>query len=119
MVTKATFTTLATKLQGTFSDFFDPRTFQNPPSYNVVTEVETPGATDTVGAVRVEYDASQWDGQQIQVGDFKLLALVADFVNVDPQTDGVTVTVDDKTCQIIRAEKDAAEAMWTLQVRAL
>ena len=119
MVSKAGFQTLARNLQGTFGDFFEPRTFQNPPVFNVVTETTTAGSTDTVRAVRLEYDSKQVDGEIITIKDFKLMALVEDFQNVDPKRQGVTVTVDGNTCQVIDAKKDPADAAWTLQVRAL
>ncbi len=119
MVTRASFQSLAESLQTTFADFFIDRTFTAPSSYDPVTDTVTAGATETVSAVRMDYDASQVDGQIIQKLDFKLLALVNDFSAVDPRVDGVKVDVDGTGCQVINAEKDAAEAVWTLQVRAL
>lgn len=119
MVTRASFQSLATKLQTTFADFFIERTFTAPSAYDPITDTVTAGATEPVRAVRMDYEASQVDGQIIQRLDFMLLALVNDFSAIDPRVDGVNVNVDGTDCQVINAEKDAAEAVWTMQVRTL
>jgi hypothetical protein len=119
MVTRADFQGVASDIKTTFADFFLPRVFSLPGSFDPITETETGGATETVDAMREEYEAGQIDGQAIQSKDFKLLALANDFDTINPKTDGLTVSVDGTECQVIHAEKDAADAVWTIQVRAL
>lgn len=120
MVTKATFVTLANKLATTtFLNFFDSRTFAEPDTTNPITGVVVVGASEIIPAVRIEYLQTQYNGAQIKVGDFQLMARVAEFSAVSPKTSGVTVMVEGVKCQVVSAEKDAAEAMWTMQVRAL
>lgn len=124
--TKAEFQAVAAELfNDEFADFAPARTFTKPGSggtYDPVTETTTggtPAVNESIPCIREDYRASQYDGVQIQVGDFKLLAQVSSFVAITPRTDGVTVDVDGVTCQIVSAEKDAADAVWTMQVRAL
>lgn len=120
MVTKATFQTLAANLEAdAFADFFDARTFSNPDFTHPVTGVVTAGTSESVGAVRIDYTAEQFQNQQIQARDFQLLARVQAFSAVDPKVTGTTVLVDSIECQIVTAQKDAAEAVWTFQVRPL
>lgn len=119
MVTRARFQSLAERLQTKYADFFISRTFKTPGGYDPTADEITEGSTENVGAVREEYDARQVDGDKIQTLDFKLLALVADFETINPRTDGPEVNVDGTQCQVIRAEKDAADAVWVMQVRAL
>ncbi|HAD31527.1 MAG: hypothetical protein CL578_22400 [Alteromonadaceae bacterium] len=119
MVTRADFQGIAADIKTTFSDFFLPRVFTLPGAVDPITEQETGGATETVDAVREEYQARQIDGQAIQSRDFKLLALVNNFTEINPKTDGLKVNVDGVDCQVVRAEKDAADAVWIIQVRGL
>lgn len=120
-VTKQKFVDLAAKLaRQTFSDFFVERPFTVPEIKNPVTGVVTqPAVTEQVYCVRIDYQARQVDGQVIQVGDFQLIAEVARFQVINPKTNGVRVTVGGIECQIVNAEKDAADAAWVLQVRQL
>ena len=120
-VTKQQFKDLAQRLAGdTFADFFPLRTFTAPATnYDPITGAETGGATEQVNCVRMDYNESQFDGQAIQRNDFKLLARVDAFSTVDPSVDGVTVDVDGVECQVVQVMKDAANAMYTMQVRKL
>jgi len=52
-------------------------------------------------------------------GDFKLLAEFDSFVNLDPRSSGITATVDGVAVRLMDAQKDAANAVWTLQMRKL
>lgn len=119
MVTRSDFQNVAADIKTTFADFFVPRVFTLPGSFDPITEQETGGVTETVDAMRDKYDARQVDGAAIQVKDFKLLAMVNDFIAINPKTDGLKVNVDGVECQVIDAEKDPADAVWTIQVRAL
>lgn len=116
--TKTQFQGVAAKLKANFSTFFTPRVFTAPSGYDPVTEVMTGAVTDSVECMREDYTASQIDGQSIQKNDFKLIALAADFTTIQPKTDGLKVNVDGKECSVIYAQLDAADAAWTLQVRA-
>lgn len=124
--TKAEFQDVASELfTDEFADFAPLRDFTKPASggtYDPVTETTTggnPPVTESIPCIREDYNASQYDGVQIQIGDFKLLAQVSSFDAITPRTDGVTVDVDGTECQIVSAQKDAADAVWTMQVRAL
>jgi len=124
--TKAEFQAVAAELfNEEFADFAPKRAFTKPASggtYDPVTETitgGTPAVTEQIPCIREDYRAGQYDGVQIQIGDFKLLAQVSSFDAITPRTDGVTVDVDGVACQVITAEKDAADAVWTMQVRAL
>ncbi|AIM40771.1 putative structural protein [Idiomarinaceae phage Phi1M2-2] len=120
-VTRQQFQNLAAQLaRDTFGDFFPKRTFTQPEVVNPVTGTVTrPAFSESVPAIREEYEARQVDGQVVQVGDFKLLTEVAQFDAINPRTDGLQVSVDGVQCRVIRAEKDAADAMWVIQVRQL
>lgn len=123
---KSEFTELASELIGDeFADFATERTFTKHATggtYNPVTETQTGGTPEqaqSIPAIREEYTERQFDGQQIKTGDFKLLAEVAEFTSFQPDTEGVTVAVDGIDCQVVRASKDPADAVYTLQVRRL
>jgi hypothetical protein len=115
--TKSEFQDLAAELKEEFQDFFIARTFTAPGGYDPVTEVQVPGAAESVECLREDYTAGQIDGQSIQKNDFKLLAVAADFSVIHPKTDGLKVNVDGKVCSVVNANLDAADAVWTLQVR--
>lgn len=115
--TKAQFQGVAAKLKAKFSTFFIARTFTAPGGYDPVTEVQVPGATESVECLREDYNAGQIDGQSIMKNDFKLLVVAADFSVIYPKTDGLKVNVDGKSCTVVSANLDAADAVWTLQVR--
>lgn len=116
--TKSEFQDLAAELKAEFQDFFIARTFAAPSGYDPVTEMQVPGATESVECLREDYTTGQIDGQSIMKNDFKLLVVAADFSVIQPKTDGLKVTVDGKSCTVVSANLDAADAVWTLQVRA-
>lgn len=114
--TQAEFQAVASELKEEFADFFKPRVFSLAGSYSPSTG-NTPPTTETVDAMREEYNQSQIDGQSIKANDFMLLAVVSDFTTIVPTTNGLKVTVDSVECSVIRAVKDAANATWVIQVR--
>ena len=123
---KSEFVDLAAELFGDeFADFAQSCNFTktyNDGAYDPVTETTTggtPPVVEAIDCIRTEYNASQYDGVNIQIGDFKLLAQVAQFSAITPRADNVTVNVDGFECQIVTAEKDPADAVWTIQVRRL
>lgn len=114
--TQSEFQTLASELKAEFADFFKPRVFTLQGSYSPSTGVND-SVSETVDALREDYTAREIDGQSIQANDFKLLVLVSDFKVLTPRIDGLHVSVDEKECAVINAQKDAADAVWTIQVR--
>lgn len=124
MPTQAEFQQVAADLFGVFADFAKLRTFSKPGTTGTLdpnTGVVTGGSaevTESVPTIREDYNAQEVDGQTIQRNDFKLLVQVNSFADISPRTDSVRVDVDGVGCRIINAEKDTADAVWTLQVRA-
>lgn len=118
----AKFQSLSVRLFDRFSDLVRPAVFTKPGAsgtFDPVTGTITGGSSarsSNAGAIRANYEANEVDGQKIQVNDFKLLVRVND-LSIDPRTDSVKVSFDGLTCNIIRATKDAADVIWTLQVR--
>lgn len=124
MPTQAAFQQVAADLFSVFADFAKPTTFTRPGSGGVYDPItgETTGGTpahaSTAPAIRQDYEAQEVDGQAVQRNDFKLLVRKAT-LNTDPRADSVTVSFGGRQCRIINAELDAADAVWTLQVRQL
>lgn len=114
--TQAEFKAVASELKVEFSDFFKPVVFSLAGSYSPSTG-NSLATTETVDVMREEYKQSQIDGQTIQSNDFMLLALVSDFNVIEPKTGGLKVSVDGLDCSVVKASKDAANAVWTIQVR--
>jgi len=94
-------------------------TFATQGGTDPVTGATTAGASDTVDVVREDYQANEIDGSIVMQGDFKLLAEFDSFVNLDPRSSGITATVDGVDVRLMDAQKDAADAAWTLQMRKL
>lgn len=117
--TKAEFQELAEELlTDEFVDFMQSCLFSRPGSYDPLTGTSGAATTETIPCLRVEYKAREIDGQAIQKSDFQLIARVAEFSALSPRTDGVRVAVDGLVCNIVSAEKDPADAIWIIQVRA-
>ena len=85
--------------------------------YNPVTATYASGSSETVQCVREDYQAQSVDGQHILAGDYKLIALVDDFSTIVPRPDNVTLTVAGVNARIVQVQKDAADAVYMLQVR--
>ncbi len=92
-------------------------TFELLGEYDPVLETNATSVTDTVDCIREDYTDAQKDGTIIQRSDFKLLAQFDSFTKLSPRTDGVVVTVDGVRCTIVNGMLDAADAVYTLQVR--
>ena len=84
-----------------------------------MTGATTAGASDTVDVVREDYQSNEIDGTLVKKGDYKLLAEFDSFVNLDPRSSGITATVDGVAVRLMDAKTDAADAVWTLQMRKL
>lgn len=116
-VTRKKFQDVAVKIKAKFADFFISREFKIETGFDPITRVASTSVIDNVECMRENYDQSQIDGQSIQINDFKLLALNEDFSTLLPTVNGLKVTVDGKSCDVIDSNLDAANAMWTIQVR--
>lgn len=84
-----------------------------------VTGQTTTGASATVDVIREDYQSNEIDGTLVKKGDYKLLAEFDSFVNLDPRESGITAVVDGVSVRLMDAQKDAADAVWTLQMRKL
>ena len=115
--TQAEFQLTAIELKDEFADFFKPLVFSLPGVTNPITGAVTAGATETIDALREDYDSAQIDGQIIRSTDFKLLVLASDVDSINLRAAGLRVAVDGKSCQVISVALDAANAVYTLQVR--
>lgn len=91
--------------------------FKKAGGYDPVTGTSSPATTDTVDVIREDYNANEIDGDLIKSSDFKLLARTVSFVNLDPKTSGITAVIEGVTVNLEDAQKDAADAVWTLQMR--
>lgn len=116
-VTRKKFQDVAKKIKAKFADFFISREFSLDGGFDPLTRLPASTVTDNVECLREEYEQAQVDGQKIQGDDFKLLALPSDFSTLTPNTSGLKVTVEGKSCEVIEASIDAASAMWIIQVR--
>ena len=116
MATRAGFQRLATNLiDKTFADFRDPVILEQV-SFDNATEVTSTIASDITQGIRLEYMKGQFEGQQIQVGDYKVI-LKQQGLTVDIRSDDVKMTFNGKAVNIVRVSEDAARAAYTLQVR--
>ena len=115
--TQAEFQQVADELKIEFLDFFKPAIFTRKGTYDPLTRQTTGDIILTVDALREEYMANQIDGQSIQANDFKLLIVASEFTTIQPTTDGLSCVYDGRTITVKRATLDAADAMYTLQVK--
>lgn len=114
--TKLEFQDLADELfNDEFADFLVPCDFLKKGVFNP--SGSEPDIEDTVNCIIEDYNASQFNGVQIQVNDFKLLARPQEFTTLTPRTDNLKVTVEGQVCTVISAEQDPANAVWVIQVR--
>ena len=115
--TQLEFQQVADELKIEFADFFKPANFTRKGAYDPLARTTTGDIDLTVDALREEYNAQQIDGQSIQVNDFKLLIVASEFTTIQPTADGLSCIYDGRTITVKRAMLDAANAMYTLQVR--
>lgn len=100
-----------------FAAFKRPIKFSLVGSYNPVTGVTTEPTVDDVNGIRLEYRADQIDDNRIQANDYMLVIKATEFSNLTPAVTGVKVELDGRTINLVHAAIDAANAVWTLQVR--
>lgn len=118
---KASFKQTASRLIGKAKagDLTASCVFSTKGAYNPITGAYGAGDSETILCVRESYSANSVDNQNILSGDFRLLALVDDFVAIVPSPDSIDLTVDGVSCRIVTVESDAADAVYTVQVRRL
>lgn len=78
---------------------------------------QSASVSQTIDCIREDYTEYQTDGVNVQRDDFKLLAQFDDFTSLSPRADGVKVTVNGLNCTIEHVDLDAADAVYTIQVR--
>lgn len=115
--TQQEFKDAAKELFVEFADFLVSREFVKAGDYNPVTGTTTGDIIETVDSLCEEYSQGEIDGQLIQSNDYKVLALVEDFTLIQPKTDDIKLTIGGKRANIVRVSVDAANAIYTMQVR--
>jgi len=86
-------------------------------TYNTTTGALTrTTTTESVSGVIMDYDDTAMNSQAIAVGDRKVLIPGNEFSAITPEQ-GDELTISGDTFVVIRASTDAAQALWTLQVR--
>lgn len=119
MATRKSFQALADKLiNQTFSDFRDDVVFQQMGDLDYDSQTTPVLATSLVKGVRLNFDKSQFDGQSIQQGDYKIV-VEQQLVDFDVRADNVKMTFNSKDVSIINISEDAARAALFIQVRDL
>jgi hypothetical protein len=118
MVTRVRFRKLADRLiNKTFGDFRDAVVFTTVGDYDYTTQ-DTAGddpAVNTLG-IRVNYSKSEVDGSKIQASDYKVI-VQQQGLGVDVRSDNVEMTFKGVEVTIESVNEDAAQAVYTLQVR--
>lgn len=116
-VKKSKFKKVADKLlNNTFADFKAPLTLKQTTSATYGQPATS--ISEAHEAIRLEYEASEIDGQSIQRGDFKLIAEAVKWVSVDVRADNVSATFNGEEVDIVSVISDPAGATYTFQARA-
>ena len=117
MVTRVDFQKLAAGLiNNTFGDFRDPVVLTQLGPFDYDTQTTIGDIVNNTKGIRTEFNKSQIDGKKIQVGDFKILVLQQS-VTVDVRADNTAMTFKGVPVSIEFVAEDAAQAVYTLQVR--
>lgn len=110
MATRKSFQALADKLiNQTFSDFRDDVVFQQMGDLDYDSQTTPVLATSSVKGVRLNFDKSQFDGQSIQQGDYKIV-VEQQLVDFDVRADNVEMTFNGKPVEIVKVKGDSARA---------
>jgi len=119
MATRASFQALADKLiNQTFADFRDEVVFNQMGTFDYDLQTTPILDTSVLQGIRLEFAKSQFDGQSVQVGDYKIV-LEQQLVDFDVRADNVNMTFNGKDVSIINISEDAARAALFIQVRDL
>ena len=119
MATRASFQLLADKLiNQTFADFRDEVVFQQMGTFDYDLQTTPVLDTSVLQGIRLEFQASQFDGQSVQIGDYKIV-IEEQKVGFDVRADNVKMTFNGKEVEIQRGKGDAARAANFIHVRDL
>lgn len=118
MVKRTDFQQLASNLiNNVFGGFRDPIVFSVLGTFDYSTQT-TPTVNTNAQGIRTEYTKNEVDGQRVQASDYKVL-VEQQGLGVDVRSDNVTMTFKGVAVSIVTVNEDAAQAVYTLQVREL
>lgn len=110
MATRASFQALANKLiNNTFADFRDEVVLSQMGTFDYDSQTTPILDTSVLQGIRLEFQTSQFDGQSIQIGDYKIV-IEEQKVGFDVRADNVKMTFNGKDVEIVRGKGDAARA---------
>ena len=119
MANRASFQRLADNLiNKTFSDFRDDIILTEVGDFDYDTQANAVISTLETKGIRLEYSKYQFDGSNIEQGDYKIV-LPQQSVPFEVRVDNVKMKFNGKDVEIINVSSDAARAAYTLQVRDL
>ena len=117
MPTKARMQAMAARMiNQTWGDMRGPVVLVELGDYDYTTQTSPTINTDNTQGIRENFTKSQVDGEKIQVGDFQVLVLQQG-LTVDIRSDNTSMTFKGVPVSIEFVDEDAAEAIYTLQVR--
>ena len=117
MASRAQFQTLASKLiNQTFGDFADPVVVNLNGNPDYATQTTPILKTENTVGIRESFDSSQFDGQAVKQGDYKIL-IEQQSLTIDLRADNVSMKFNGVDVNIINVMKDAANAVLTVQAR--
>lgn len=97
-------------------------TFSSSASYDPITGAySNSGSQQLIPCIRMNFKRRQYDGVNIKIGDIKLLSQVSSWtaLGVEPKVEDTRVNIANVDYQVIHVAKDAADAVYTIQVRRL
>lgn len=117
MATRAGFQRLSAKLQNkTFGDFQRDLVLTNAGVYDPITGGVTGGDTQTLKGIRLSYEQSDYDGQNIKKGDFKIICVAQELV-IAVRPDSTSAVYDGAPVKITPIKSDSADAALIFQAR--
>lgn len=117
-ITKKKFQKIAKQLLGgIFKDFLEICPIYNVTGINYATQTDTKEYQNPpISFIRIDYEAKQFDGQQILVGDFMLIAEYQP-LSINVEVDRSTLVYKNENYEIKKKDVDPADATIILQVR--
>lgn len=117
MATRKSFQALANKLVNqTFGDFRRPLLLENAGVYDPITDTVTGGDTQSFKGIRLEYKQSDFDGQNIKQGDFKIICVAQELL-IEVRPDSTSATFDGSPVHVVDVNRDPADAALIFQAR--
>lgn len=117
MATRASFQALSAKLQNqTFGDFQRDLVLENAGVYDPITGNVVGGDTQTLKGIRLAYNQSEVDGQNIKQGDFKII-LVKQELTIAVRPDSTSAVYDGVPIHIMPTKDDPSDAALIFQAR--